>query len=690
MAQNRACRPTDLRRQVFEKSHTHFIARHLHLSFQLSKRYADSQRMKYLADFTDHPYQYTLAGRCGRHSFHVDGVAEAAHTGLELTQTFRQVDGALEEQLTLRNTGLEIIELDRIELGFVASLDRPGWRLCAVPFRVQLDGSVHDYPVAALANGEFKNAVYSESTRPEPVLQEAGCLRSEAWAWGTGARGLLILKYNNDAIEYSVACPHAGKLRFGGAGLCLYGEPTSAQRLAPGESIVFGVTRYVPYSGGLTQAFYEYRRFLESKGHNFPADYNPPINWNELYDVGWHHSQPGELAKHYTRAALLREAAKARAVGCELLYLDPGWEITEGFTQWDVARLGSVTDLVKTLRVEFGLQLGLRTILRSYGVHWPTDYMVQHAPGQSPAPAPWFGMQYWELCLSHRQFWEEKVARIVAIAQQGVQFLMVDEMDWRGPCFNPTHGHPVPSTPLDHIRAVVELCREVRRQCPELIIEMHDPVWPWTQCRYLPTYFQQGFRPHGGFDENWGFEYMWDCLTDLKTGKALALYYYNLGCSIPLYLHITMAADNDQAVFFWWTASTVRHLGIGGKTSHSTIDPAGLPPHNPEKRFALYQEQMRLYRQLKPFFVRGIFTGIAENIHLHTLPGQTGGVINLFNLTDHEQKFEFTVPRALLGADHSNLPVTGAHADWRRDSVRFQQTLPALSPAVIRIGITEI
>jgi hypothetical protein len=25
---------------------------------------------------------------------------------------------------------------------------------------------------------------------------------------------------------------------------------------------------------------------------------------------------------------------------------------------------------------------------------------------------------------------------------------------------------------------------------------------------------------------------------------------------------MTMAADNDQCVFFWWIASTVRHLGI--------------------------------------------------------------------------------------------------------------------------------
>ena len=642
--------------------------------------------MKHLANFTDHPYQYTLAGTRGGRPFHSDSVAEAAQAGIELTQTLRQVDGALEEQLTLRNTGAEVLELDKIELGFVASLARPGWRLCAIPFRVQLDGSVHDYPVEALAKGEFKNATYSDGTRPEPPLTETGSLRSEAWAWGTGDSGLLIIKYNNDAIEHSVARPRDGKLRFGGAGLSLYGEPSPARRLASGEAFTFGVTRYEAYAGGLTQAFYLYRQFLESRGHDFPADYNPPVNWNELYDVGWFHSNRAELAKHYTRTALMREAGKAQAIGCEMLYLDPGWEITEGFTQWDEERLGPVGEFAKTLREDYGLQLGFRTILRSYAAHWPTDYMVQHAPGQTPAPVEWAKMQLWEVCLCHRQFWEEKVARIIAIARHGVKFLMVDEMDWRGPCHNPAHGHPVPSTAHDHIHAVMQLCQEVRRQCPDLIIETHDPVWPWWACRYLPTYFKQGFRPRGSFDENWGFEYMWDCLNDLKSGKALALYYYNLGCNIPLYLHITMAADNDNAVFFWFAASTVRHLGIGGKTGHPTINPANLPAHDPEKRFALYQEQMRLYRQLKPYFVRGTFTGIAEHIHLHTLPGQEGGVINLFNLTDSEKEFEFAVPRSVLGAKR-DLTVTGAQAEWRSDSVLIRHKLPAMTPAVIRIGI---
>lgn len=139
-----------------------------------------------------------------------------------------------------------------------------------------------------------------------------------------------------------------------------------------------------------------------------------------------------------------------------------------------------------------------------------------------------------------------------------MRFIMFDEMDWRGPCYDPKHGHHVPTTPLDHIMAVHRMAREVRRECPGVLIEVHDPVWPWHTSVYAPTYFQQGFGDNGAYDENWGFEYMWSCLDDLKSGRALSLYYYNLGCNIPLYLHITMAADNDNCLFFWWAASTVR------------------------------------------------------------------------------------------------------------------------------------
>jgi hypothetical protein len=654
--------------------------------------------------FADRPYQYNISGA----GFTADTLVDRklsvegdvtvvtgrfVYANIGLTQRLRSTGDGIEETITLHNAGAEPVTLDRLQIGFNASLSaRPGWHLCAIPFRVQLDGSVHDYASQALVDGQFHNAVYSDKTRPEPALTEQGSLRSEAWAWGNGDEGLVIIKYNNQAIELSVAAPeHAGGdtlLRFGGAGFSLYGEPSSARTLAAGAEFTFGATCYIPYTGGIAQAYEIYRDFIDAHGHGFPTDYDPPVNWNELYDVGWYHSDAERLKQFYTRDALLQEAALARDCGCNLLYLDPGWEVAEGATLWDEARLGPVADFIHTLKQDYGLDLAYRTILRTYKDRWPHRYMVMH-PDQPVAEftyAP--ALTGWEPCLPNREFWQEKLQRILDISQHGVRFMMFDEMDWRGPCHDSSHSHAIPSTVLEHVMAVYALTREVRRQCPGLTVEAHDPVWPWSTCIYVPTYFQQGFGDKGAYDENWGFEYMWDCLNDLRSGRALALYYYALGCNVPLYLHITMAADNDQCVFLWWTASTVRHLGIGGKTSNRTIEPSGgLPPYDPEQRFAAYQAHMRIYNRLKPFFVRGQFHGIndTECVHLHTLPGVAGGVINAFNLGDTEQTLTFDVPLDLLGTSTA-LPVKGAAAEWSAHAVRFTLRLPGMCPAVIEIG----
>jgi hypothetical protein len=658
--------------------------------------------------FADRPYQYALSGTIGSTPFQDDPLVDRqidkqgerttvrgrfAAAGLTLKQEFRNDSDQLEETLTLSNTSDVPVTLQQLKLGFVATLgSRTSWRLCAIPFRVQLDGSVHDYATQALAEGQFHNAVYSDKTRPEPPLTEEGALRSEAWAWGTGDQGLVIIKYNNEAIELSVAQPEQQdgqtSLRFGGAGFALYGEPSTARTLAPGASFTFGTTYYVPFSGGIAQAYTTYRDFIDARGHGFDASYNPPVNWNELYDVGWYHSDPALLKQYYTREALLQEAAKAHDVGCELLYLDPGWEVSEGWTLWDEARLGPVADFIRTLKEDYDLDLAYRTILRTYRDYWPQRYMVKH-PDRAIGPLEYYpavGPDGWEPCLCGHEFWQEKLRRILDISKHGVHFMMFDEMDWRGPCVDTAHGHSVPSTPLEHVQAVYALTREVRKQCPGLTIEAHDPIWPWSTSIYVPTYFQQGFGDKGAYDENWGFEYMWDCLNDLRTGRALALYYYALGCNVPLYLHITMAADNDNCVFFWWTASTVRHLGIGGKTSNKTIEPAGgLPAYDPEQRFAGYKAQMSIYKRLKPFFVRGRFNGINENVHLHTLPGVQGGVINVFNLTDHPQTVEFEVPCDALNTA-APLPVTGAQATWQADHVTLKLSLPPMCPALVEVG----
>ena len=633
----------------------------------------------------------------------VTGIFESL--GIQIRQVLRPEHSGLVETLTIQNITDTPVLIDQIEAGFLADLgSRPGWRLCAIPFRVQLDGSVHDYPSQALRDGQFHNPVFIDTTREYmPPLTENGLLRSEAWAWGNEQGGIVVIKYNSEEIELSAARPlRSGDetwLQFGGAGLSLFGEPGGARQLGPGQSFSFGITRILPYQGGIGAAYRIYRDSLDAMGHTFPADYNPPVNWNELYDIGWYHSRSEDLHKFYTREALLQEAEKASQIGCELLYLDPGWEVCEGTTLWDESRLGSVKSLVEQLRDQYGLGLGYRTILRTYQDHWPLELRVRHEDG-SNAPVPFGEQLLWEVCLCNQAFWEEKLRRILEISRNGVRFIMVDEFDWRGPCLDPSHQHVHPTRALDHVMAVYRLCSAVRQACPDLTIECHDPVWPWSTSIYVPTYFKQGFGGLGSYDENWGFEYMWDCLNDLKSGRATALYYYNLGCNVPLYLHITMAADNDACVFFWWTASTVRHLGIGGKTSSKTIEPPeGLPERNSEVRFEAYKQQMALYRSLKPYFARGEFHGIAENAHLHTLAGQRGGVLVVFNLTDNSQDLEFFIPADLLGAE-AELQVNGAQAEWQMGArsgpsdarrgpaagVTIRLELAGMSPAVIQIG----
>jgi hypothetical protein len=663
----------------------------------------DSQR-----SYSERPYQYGLSCNTKGQEDQEDHLTAYAYrqledetecsgsfglSGLFMTQQFRKEGNGISETLSLSNPHTYPVRVNKVHFGFLALLrDKTAWQLRAIPFLVQLDGSVHDYTMDQLVSGTAKNARYVDASREEPPIREDG-LRSEAWAWGDDTGGIVIIKYNNEQVEYSIAAVDRDQgdavLRFGGAGLAFYGEPLYQCQLNAGETFTFGKTYYFPYEGTIQAAYALYRLFIEQKGHTFPKAYNPPVNWNVLYDIGWHHSDADQLHKHYHKEAILLEAEKARDCGCELLYLDPGWEVAEGLTLWDESRLGSVSDLATQLKVDFGLDLGYRTILRTYKKHWDEAYQVQHSYGlmQPERMKPVWGYHFWEPCLCHPEFFEEKLKRILEISKQGMKFMMFDEMDWRGPCYDPSHGHTVPSTARDHIEAVYRLAAEVRKQCPDILTEVHDPVSPWSHTLYAPTYFRQGPAEVGSYDEHWGFEYMWNCIDDLKTGKALALYYYNLGSSIPLYLHITMAADNDACIFFWWTASTVRHLGIGGKTSHPTVEFAGaLAPFDREQRFRSYREQMNLYRKLKPFFARGTFHGIAEHIHLHTLAGQTGGVINVFNLTEDDQEFVFSVPTGLFGSQQA-LAITGAIAIWENSEVEFRLRLGALSPGIIRVGV---
>lgn len=663
--------------------------------------------------FADLPYCYAIKGsidvnteifdvkisdkkiiKTGTKGYEIKGLCK--NTNIEVLHILSYKDSGIKETITIKNLNECPIKINDVKFGMVAEMvTRPDWKLCSIPFKVQLDGSSQEYTTEMLIKGEFKNAVYSDPFRPEPPLIEEKRIRSEAFAWMLENKGITVIKYNNDNIELSVAFPetknNSSELCFGGAGLCLYGEPMNVRELAPGQNFTFGETYYIPFSGGFEQAYYTYREFIEDRGHGHPVDYNPPLTWNELYDIGWYHSDTKALIENYNKEAILKEAELAKECNCELLYLDPGWEVAEGATIWDETRLGTVAELIETLKNEYGLDFGYRTILRSYTNHFDTKYIRQPEPGKEKKPVnsgpP--GL-IWEYCLCNPEFFNEKLKRILAISKQGVKFMMFDEMDWRGYCYALDHGHSNNARPLDHVKAVYDLAKAVKTQCPGLVAEVHDPIWPWCTSLYVPTYFKQGFGDLGSYQENWGFEYMWNCMEDLKSGKALSLYYYNLGSNIPLYLHITMAADNDNCLFFWWCASTVRHLGIGGKYSHKSVEDfeGGLQAYEHEKRFDSYKQSTKVYRRLKPYFSRGRFWGLAENIHFHTLPGTYGGVLAMFNLTEDEKILECLIPTNMLGTDNI-FSIKDTSAKWTPEGVQIKVKLKPMSPHILFLGDDE-
>ena len=105
------------------------------------------------------------------------------------------------------------------------------------------------------------------------------------------------------------------------------GEPAALTRIAPGQSVDLGTVRYQSLKGGYPEAMYAFRALLDEKGCRFPADYNPPVHWEQLYDMpnAWE-----DRAHRYTKAIVEKEAAKGRAYSCEALYLDPGWDTEFG------------------------------------------------------------------------------------------------------------------------------------------------------------------------------------------------------------------------------------------------------------------------------------------------------------------------------------------------------------------------
>ena len=208
---------------------------------------------------------------------------------------------------------------------------------------------------------------------------------------------------------------------------------------------------------------------------------------------------------------------------------------------------------------------------------------------------------------------------------------------------------------------------------------MHDQMLGGTYLRYVPTYYGQGIGGRAeadqaaGFDSVWAFELMWDPMTDLVGGHSIALYYYNLAYSLPLYLHIDLRKDNAQCLMFWWNASTCRHLGIGGTHADPSVRKA-------------QKEAMATYRRLETFFKTGTFYGLDEMVHVHVLPAEQAAVINCFNLDDHEviRHIEVHPAKMELGAE-APYRFSGATAESAGDRYILEVTVPGYGHFLIEV-----
>ncbi len=602
----------------------------------------------------------------------------------------------MQEQLRLTNRASHAISLPNARCGFVlpvklqdgqATGPLGSYQFTAVPFRREPSGNRSQY--ADYTIGDVLTKLRRSNLRADNPLRRRGeIVNSGAWTTGLIQQdypqyasegwllrgkndGFLISKYSQLGMEFAVLdhlLLEDGMLGLRWGGLAIFeGDPEAGARLAPGASHQFGATRITAYQGGLEDGFYAFRSEMDARGQGCPKGFDPPAHWNEIYDnkLWWLPDNGQDNAenrtKYYRLEDMKEEAAKAHAIGCEALYLDPGWDTSFASKIWDTKRLGDLRNFVKMLREQYDLSLSLHTPLSGWCNPTSYDRSIDRLgpDGQRIEKS---------LCGASQQYVEESAKRFLALAAGGTAYFMFDGTRFNGECWDPGHGHAVPSTREEHVQATNLLARLIHEKYPNVLIEMHDQILGGTTLRYVPVYYGYGMPPPGvggpqvpGFDCVWAFELMWDPMKDLVGGQSIALYYYNLAYSLPLYIHIDLRKDNQHALMLWWNISTCRYLGLGG--THE--DPATRKKQ---------KDAMTAYRRLKKFFASGRFYGIDEQTHVHVHPEEPGAVINCFNLEEGavSRTIEFDPKRFGLDADKT-YQVQGATV--KRDQSRYVMTV---------------
>jgi hypothetical protein len=648
--------------------------------------YLDHLGLEYKAkDLTERTVQLINNER-----FLIEGIFRDTEIKIEHMFELNKNSKWLKEYITLRNQGKKRVRLGLINLGFKKAFFRQyeGWvdhldeyTLTAIPTRRYIhygkDRKKRNFKAHDLL---FNAWVFREDEMP------GFC--SEGWLWGNSEGGLFICKYNLSQLEFSrfkrIASILPGRgcedeyLIFGGVSLC-QNNPELATTLDPGESYKFGISKYCVYEGDYKNGYYLYRSHLDKEGHILPKNYNPPINWNELYNLGWVNEKVGFFKSDnqfelYTLEDLYNEAEIAQDIGAECLYLDPGWNTFMGSEIWNQERFGPLSEFSKNIHDKYGLKLGLHLMMNFEGLNEIEDFYLKNSKGVKVVSDPYINLY----CVCTNERWvQEKSRRILELVKEGVDFLMFDFTDIGNPlenltgCYSKDHGHEVPMNRQTHAQNIFRVIQNIKKKYPNVLIEAHD------RGVGNQLYFQHNL-PHS-FDENWGFECMWNPMQDLISRRAFQLYEYNLAYSIPLYLHINEHSDNEKMLQFWWYSSVVRHIGIGG-----------LKDKNSPKYKAL-KKALVLYKQIKPIMTRGIFYGISPMIHLHVDEGSKTGVILVFNLFSRDKKVAIKLDNSKFNLEVQKIEIftgtnqiIGTLSNIRQPNniIEFEVDIPSLSPLI--------
>jgi len=580
--------------------------------------------------------------------------------------------------------GFQKIIFNRKEGNWVDYSDQK--ELTPVPFRRhvgQVDYKKYSYSSSDL----FPNWLL-------PASEDLPQRGSEAWLWGDADSGIMVSKYSQNHIEFSLA---SGRLVpqeidkdlisnqqttgnnlclvFGGVGL-YYGEPELSRVLLPYSQINFGVTTIEHYVGSWESGFAKYQEQMKLKGHGLPKKYSPKIHWNELYNLGW---RGGSNSPLQNLEEVLGEARIAKEAGAEAFYFDPGWDYYEGSTQWDVSRFGELKDFTNTLKQTFGLELALHQFVHTKSISENPSIYRRNKSGEINVwrtPGELYAGGY--ICTASKIWQGQKIDRLCTLIEGGVTFLMFDFTDYgRYPdastypidsCWSSQHGHEVPLSRLEHTKGIMNVITAIKKRYPHVIIECHDRISGGLQD-FLPLYFQHGVE--NSYDEIWGFEYMWDPLHDLISGKALSLYEYNLAYEIPLYLHINVAQDLPSMLAFWWYASTCRHLGVGGLNDEDAL-------------WQNFKQAMNTYKKLKKHFTNGKFVGINQSTHFHSA-AENSGVIVCFNMTSRKRATTLKIELSSLSLSSIEL-LEGSEYSLEDGFLILDLEIEAMSPLIITIN----